>query len=92
MATNREDLVWAATLHCPRYDSADVAEKTMNPPRERQEQTGAHGESAWVAYIWEMRALPLRTVGIKRAWRAVIYWVCGGPWQARLSLDRQSFN
>ena len=55
MATNREDLVWAATLHCPCYDSADVVEKTMNSHGECWEQTGVQ-ESVWVAYIWEMHA------------------------------------
>lgn len=42
-ATCRGDLVWAATLHCPCYDSADVLEKTMNSHGECWEQTGEQG-------------------------------------------------
>lgn len=79
MATNREDLVWAATLHCPRYDSADVAGKTMNPPGERREQTGAQGESVWVAYICDARTpspygrnkAGLKSCDLLSAWRGL---------------------
>lgn len=91
MATNREDLVWAATLCCPCYDSADVVGETMNSHGERREQTGVQ-ERQPELHVSERRTHPSPYGGIKQAWRAVIYWVCGGAWQTRLSLDRQSFN
>lgn len=45
-ATCWGDLVWAATLHRPCYDSADGVEKTMNSHGDRWEQTGEQGRAS----------------------------------------------